>query len=76
MAFCPFPRTQGKSFSPILWRESRVRGRELTGGKQQGERGVGRSCINCLLGPEEAELQSPPCLTPVTFQKVLYFAKW
>lgn len=73
MAFCPFPRTRGKSFGHVLWRESRVRGRGLLG--QQVEMGGGRQvCINCLLGPEEAELQSPPSVTPVTFQKVLYFA--
>lgn len=29
-------------------------------------------CINCLLGPKEAELQSPPFVTLGTLPKVLY----
>lgn len=40
MAFCPFPRTQGKSFACILWRESQVRGEGIKGATgQKGGRG-------------------------------------
>lgn len=50
MVFCPFPRTQGKAFSLILWREAQVRGRGSMG--QQVEREVGTVPHKLCLGPQ------------------------
>ena len=41
MAFCPFPRTQGKSFSPILWRVSGQGEGINWGGNNKGKGGRG-----------------------------------
>jgi hypothetical protein len=48
MVFCLFPRTQGKSFSHILWREPQARG--ING--QEAQREVGPLLHKLSLGSQ------------------------